>query len=99
MPLWIPPLRERTFPNLSRSAYEKTSDENDRNNCAAWAAGDDTRWWQPPVEPWHYWPSGAPLNFDVDSFARAYELEGFEQCADATPEAGFEKVAIYGYPN
>ncbi len=99
MPQWISPDRENIFPNLHRSIYEKTSEENDRNNCAAWAAGDASRWMQPPVEPWHYWPAEAPLDLDVDSFVKAYELIGFEICADATYEAGYQKLAIYGYPD
>lgn len=99
MPEWISPDREQIFPNLTRSAYEKTSDENDRNNCAAWAAGDDKRWWQPPVEKWHHWPHGPPLSIHIDSFIKAYELKGFEICVDATLETGYEKLAIFAYPD
>ncbi len=95
---WISPDRESRFPNLSRSVYQKTSDENDLNNCVGFAARDDG-WWQPPVERWHYWPQGAPLDFRLSSFVRAYELEGFEMCADSVPELGFERVALYAYSN
>jgi hypothetical protein len=96
---WISPDRERNFPKLDRSHYEKTSDETDRNNCAAWAHGDSALWMQPPAEPWHYWPRGAPLTFDSDSFIRAYELLGWELCDDALPELGYKKLAIYEHPN
>lgn len=98
MPDWISTYRERKFPKLDRSLYRKTSDENDRNNCFGFAAGD-TGWWQPPLEPWHYWPQGAPLDFSVNSFVRAYEIEGFSVCNNTAQEAGYEKVAIYGYPD
>jgi hypothetical protein len=99
MPEWISPSKERHWPNLTRAVYNKTSETDKFNNCAGWAAGDK-QWWQPPTEVWHYWPQGAPTNdFSVNSFVKAYELHGFEICADAATETGYEKIAIYSYSN
>ena len=35
----------------------------------------------------------------MDSFIEAFESLGYEDCVDATPEAGFEKVAIFADSN
>lgn len=96
---WISPHREAAFPRLNRSRYRKTSDETDRNNCAAWARGDLAGWMQPLGESWHYWPAGAPLTFEATSFIKAYELFGWEICDNAVPETGYEKLAVYAFPN
>jgi hypothetical protein len=97
MPEWISPDKERNFPNLTRDVYEKTSDEDEYNNCAAWAMGDRNNWLQPLGEKWHSWPNGAPLSFAFTSFVKAYEIFGFETCVDAAHEAGYEKIVIYAY--
>jgi hypothetical protein len=51
----------------------------------------------PPRYPWHYWPNGAPLTREASSFIRAYEILGWEVCQSTTPEAGYEKLAVYAY--
>jgi len=101
---WIPESREKKFPNLNRSVYHKTSEEDEFHNCIAYAAGDKTQWWQPPLqegieEPGQYWPPGAPIEPHINSLIRAYELSGFQLCPDDTFEEGFEKVALYAYPD
>jgi len=96
---WISLNKEHNFPNLTRDVYEKTSDEDEYNNCAAWAMGNKDNWLQPFGEKWHVWPNGAPLSFEVTSFVKAYELFGFEECADSVHEIGYEKIAIYAYPD
>ncbi len=87
---------EEAFPKLRSGSYRITSPQTSRYNCAAWAAGDDTRWWQPiPDEPFFYWPAGAPRDLAPESYARLFELEGYEGCESADLEDGFEKIAIY----
>lgn len=95
MEQWIPFLRELPFPNLLRPFYRKTSDETDLNNCAAWAAGYASRWMQPKTESWHLWPDGAPNDYKAESFVRAFELVGFQKCADGSREDGYSKIAIF----
>lgn len=49
---------ETVFPKLSGTSYKKTSDDTERYNCLAWAAGDDDRWWESghPFDVGYYWP-------------------------------------------
>jgi hypothetical protein len=85
------------FPRLSATDYPKTSDPTDKYNCIAWAAGRNEAWWEPAeVACGYYWPADIPQNYDAESTAILFEKLGFVRCGqDATPENGFEKVAIY----
>jgi hypothetical protein len=74
--------------------YCKTSNTDKFNNCAGFAAGD-SRWWQPPIETWHYWPPGAPRDWHIKSYVKAYEIEGFSVCDDGSVEEGYDKIALY----
>jgi hypothetical protein len=52
---------ENTFPDLSKTGYRLTSDEDAMYNCIAWAAGEDGRWWEPAIAPGYFWHDTAPL--------------------------------------
>ncbi len=87
---------EAAFPALRPGSYRVTSLETPRYNCVAWAASDDSRWWQPLLdEPWCYWLDGVPRDFTSESYVRLFEAQGFEACESADPEDGWEKIAIY----
>lgn len=91
---------ERTFPELKSSEYRVTSPKTPKYNCVAWAAGKTNKWWEPPhpflgSPPGSYWPPGIPAGVSLTGITRAFEQQGYETCADAAFEAGFEKVAIY----
>ena len=101
---WISESIEKQFPNLTREVYHKTSEQDDFHNCIAYAAGDESRWWEPPlqpgiVEPGYYWPEGAPTTITIESLVKAYELHGFALCDSDSWEEGYEKVALFGYEN
>lgn len=52
--------REQRFPLLDPGNYSVESDESQDYNCAAWAAGDNSRlWWPEPDLIEYYWPPGA----------------------------------------
>lgn len=90
----VPPAHlARLFPRLGQGEFEVTSPAVPFYNCIAWAAGEDGRWWWP--DPFNYWPYGVPQIDTVEAFMKAFERQGYAACADATPEAGVEKVAIY----
>ena len=81
------------FPRLTPQNHRITSPATTDYNCIAWAAGDTAHWWQPNV----WWPLPAsPDDFGTEALQRAFEALGYEVCADGRPEAGFEKVALYG---
>ena len=88
-------LMERLFPKLGVSQYRITSQASKDYNCIAWAAGDDSRWWEP--DPWnlYYWPPSAPRTWTLDALVQAYGTLGFKLCFDGGLEQGLEKVAIY----
>jgi hypothetical protein len=92
---------ECLFPRLRSATYKITSPVQVDYNCIAWAAGDNSRWWEPDPFDHYYWPEGVPREYTVEVYAEAFQKFGFEVCQDATLEVGVEKVAIfarYGSP-
>jgi hypothetical protein len=83
---------DNSFPNLSSSQFEITSDFSLDYNCIAWAAGDISRWWWPATGD--YWPID-DNSAAVDSFARAFATIGYGPADDNSLEAGYEKVALF----
>ncbi len=90
---------ERIFPRLHGDRYEITSPAQADYNCIAWAAGDDSCWWEPDVYGQYYWPEGVPRQYTVEAYAGAFRAVGFEVCEDAVFEDGVEKEAIFADPN
>jgi hypothetical protein len=86
---------ERFFPQLRGAPYEITSPAQPDYNCIAWAAGDDSRWWEPDPSQSFYWPPGVVRAYTVQAYAEAFKQLGFEECDDAQLEEGWEKVAIF----
>lgn len=92
---------EGLFPALKATGYTITSPVTKEYNCIAWAAGDDTRWWQPfsalgaAQLGGYYWPDGLDLSRSLENYERAFKRQGYRGCADAELEEGFEKVAIF----
>jgi hypothetical protein len=75
--------------------YRETSPRTRRYNCAAWANGVDSKWWQ--ALPGYYWPRhGVPNDGTIDSYEKLYELCGFVRCDDGSLQAGEEKIALFG---
>jgi hypothetical protein len=103
---FLDPDRERHFPFLTRDLYEVKSEETPvirshivpSYNCIAFAAGDTTRWWEPDQAGQYFWPSHIPREYTVERCVEVFEWLGYEKCANATPESGFEKVSVYYTP-
>jgi len=90
---WSPADLVHRFPRLRTEGYDVKSPVSVRYNCIAWAAGDDTRWWEPTVG--YFWPADVPREFSVDAYVKVFESRGYERCAGTLHEPGFERVAIY----
>lgn len=90
---------ERLFPGLKGTGYSITSEAERQYNCIAWAAGDDSRWWEPDAEDQYYWPEEALREYTVRAYAEAFLSIGFEICHEVTWEEGLEKVAIFADAN
>lgn len=86
---------ERLFPRLVGTTYRVTSPAQPDYNCIAWAAGDDSRWWEPDVFGMYYWPEAAPRGYTLKAYAAAFQCLGFEICENSTMEEKWEKVAIF----
>jgi hypothetical protein len=87
---------ENAFPNLLTSGYVVTSPDLPDYNCVAWAANDQTRWWQPPSHiGGTFWPSKAPQEETLRSWIGMFRLEGYATCDLEKYEVGFEKIAIF----
>lgn len=84
---------ESAFSRLRGAGYHVTSPRTDRYNCIAWAAGDTTRWWWPDGRS--YWPHGVARAEALSAFRDAFAMLGYDACAGAELEMGFEKVALF----
>jgi hypothetical protein len=85
----------RVFPKLTPQNHAIVSPPTDEYNCIAFAARDHSLWWWPDRAGLSYWPSSAAREESIAAFQQAYAALGFEPCANADLEFGFEKVAIY----
>ena len=83
------------FPALIGTAWEKTSEPDEQYNCLAWAFGAQDAWWQAERVRGYYWPPGVSRENTIENWTNIAATHGFELCADAMLEAGWEKVAIY----
>jgi hypothetical protein len=86
------------FPNLRPGEWHQSSEPDPKYNCIAFAAGrTDVYWWPDPFPDLlnDYWPLGLSREESVDALAELYRSFGYEPCADAGLEVGYEKVAIY----
>src|SRR5260370_2335370 len=89
------------LPNLNDGNHAVRSPFDSSYNCIAWAAGDNTCFWDPaqvfssaPLGG-YYWPRGIPLEQSLGSYRRAFERLGYRACDSEELEDGWEKVAIY----
>ena len=85
--MWI----EETFPELTRTGYEVTSDINDDYNCIAWAVGDNKNWWS--HLPGYRWSERRGP--EVECLLELFAGLGFETCESSNLEEGYDKVAIF----
>lgn len=85
------------FPAMTPQNNRKTSEPTNTYNCIAWAAGDNTRWWEPnfPFDLGYYWPANATESMESSSLVSAFKTLGYTKCQAANLEIGFDKVALY----
>jgi hypothetical protein len=88
-------LLEGIFPNLAPTGYAVTSPADGAYNCIAWAAGVTDDWWWPDPMGVSSWPAGVRREESITGFIEAFHTLGYVPCADASLEAGVEKVALY----
>jgi hypothetical protein len=89
---------EEDFPNLVPGTWRQSSPADLNYNCLAFAAGrTDIYWWPDPFpDPLNdYWPLGLRREESLEALAELYQSLGYDPCADANLEPGYEKVAVY----
>lgn len=86
---------ESYLPGLDGADYQITSSPTDDYNCVAWALGEDDTWWSPWEPGVLYWPDGLARDEHVSTFLELFAGQGFEVCADAEIQDGFEKIAVF----
>ena len=85
------------YPRLKREKYSTTSGETTQYNCIAWAAGDDSAWWDPSPGFYNYWPRAVPRAVTLDAISQLFEWLGYVICDDDSFESGYEKVILYAH--
>lgn len=83
------------FPGLSTTGFDITSPIDSVYNCIAWAAGDQRKWWEPDPMRLYYWPEGAPREYTVPAWQKAFEVCGFVVCETEVFEDGTDRVALF----
>lgn len=86
---------QKIFPKLNSTNYEITSPNDPFYNCIAWAAGDETRWWEPDGGKYNHWPNDVPREYSVAAFIAVFSQLGYVVCQNVKLERGFGKVAIF----
>jgi hypothetical protein len=89
---------EAKFPHLGvwefHSPRTPPGGRHPRYNCWAFAAGENTRRWEPDPGNQYYWPSSM-REYTVPAFIDAYRSHGYELCADGFLDHSCLKIAIY----
>lgn len=105
MATWRDTVLETAFPDLLSTGYEITSSTTEFGihprpyNCIAWAADDNTHWWDEGIGSSDlYWP---PVRRDgrLEALIAAFEWIGYRLCANGDAERGYDKVALYATVN
>src|SRR5262245_23727136 len=88
--------RSKHFPNITRTNHSVTSQQDDKYNCIAYAAGIKNKHYWPDNAPFSAWPSGITNTETMQAFIEFYQLFGYSVVTDATGgvyEKGFEQIA------
>lgn len=91
----------KEFPNSKEQPFIQTSPEDSIYNCIAWAAGDNTKWYEPDPGNIYFWPSVVSRQYSINSYVELYEHFGFIKCDNGKLEPDFEKVVLFskdGFP-
>jgi len=90
------------FPGLRYDQYFAiTSPATPDYNCIAWAFDCDNCWMWPEddVDGVSVWPYNSAGSTDVHTFVEAFRNIGFHECEHDGHEEGFQKIALYCYPD
>lgn len=87
---------QRDFPKLNARSYNPPHSAKDFNhNCLAFALGDLTNWWEPPVGYGRYWPPGFPDDAKVTTVVAILRAHGFVVQRKRTAQIAEGSIAIF----
>jgi hypothetical protein len=93
------PAIEQCFASLAAAGYRVTSPADASYDCAAWAAAEPERWWDPAPGSGYYWPPEVARTLSLSNLIAAFATRGYEACEDGRVDPGFEKLALYADEN
>lgn len=86
----------KLFPNLDSQHLRITSPDDPGYNCVAWAADDNTKWWEPDPFKLYYWPPDIPREYTLAAYESVYKMLGYIDCNnEESCEPGFQKIALF----
>jgi hypothetical protein len=83
------------FPNSKDEPFTQTSHIDVAYNCIAWAAADNSRWYEPDPFGYYYWPDEVAREYTIEAYVGLYEFLGYEKCESGNIEDGFIKIAVF----
>ena len=83
------------FPNTSVEPFIQKSHVDVNYNCIAWAASDNTRWYEPDPFGNYYWRGEVARDYTIEAYINLYEFLGYERCEHGNLEEGYIKVAVF----
>jgi len=86
---------ELRFPGLVGSGYQVTSPFDPSYNCIAWAAGDNSKWWEPDPMETCYWPDAAPRDYRLPSYRAVFASLGFTVTENDEFSEHEDRVALF----
>ena len=81
------------FPKLKDVHQKKTSDEDPKYNCIAWAFEDNLNFWWPSRRG--YWPLSHEGLSCLQAFEQLFREWGWERTENQSLEKGYKKIALY----
>lgn len=83
------------FPHQTQANFVPLSAATEEYSCFSWALHVTNQVIWPDEDSQHAWPLDMPRDETPDAFRAFCEHAGFEVCANAVQEAGYEKIAFY----
>lgn len=72
-----------------------TSKPTFKYNCVGYAVGKPS-WFDPSDDEGMQWHDDVARDTKISSYIEFFKKHGFEECDDGKPEAGWEKIAVFG---
>jgi hypothetical protein len=86
---------EAAFPRLQTSTYRITSPQDRSYNCIAWAAEENSAWWEPDPIGLYFWPKQIPREYSLEAYRSVFESLGYVENSSEMFQPTFERIALF----